>query len=165
MEKFEDSQYATKVKDDYPTLKDNYDYVAQPLNPPISPHEFHCRFYSCYRPNRWSLHLFHVCKKAIGVSRDALNMIPKKKERLEEHGDKRQRFWGIYAREIVCFRWIVAYNLACMTPMVIFFFLWTFRVGDGQLQNAAVPLSILLAGLSLFWSLFLGSLSFGRGGD
>ncbi|KAL4734433.1 hypothetical protein BDV11DRAFT_174782 [Aspergillus similis] len=164
-EKFDDSRYAPKLKDDYPKSRDHYEYNPYPMDivPPITDHEFNSRFYECYCSNKHRLlHFFHPCKKASGHSCDALQLLPKKKTQLEQHGDKRQPFWGIYAQEIVCFRWVVAYHVVCLLPMVVFFFLWMFPLGfKGDLQDAAVPLTLMLGMLSLFWSLFLGSIRFG----
>ncbi|KAL4899578.1 hypothetical protein BDW74DRAFT_108769 [Aspergillus multicolor] len=163
--KFDDSAYAPKVKHDYPKTKDEYEYRPDPMDvvPPITAHEFYTRFYSCYRSNAWAVHLFHRCKKATGCSAGTLELLPKKRTPLEEHGDKRQPFWGIYAQEIVCFRWVVAYNVVCLLPMVIFLFLWMFPLGyKGDLQNAAVPFTMVAGMLTLFWSFFIGSIRFGR---
>ncbi|KAL4963668.1 uncharacterized protein BDV14DRAFT_201635 [Aspergillus stella-maris] len=162
--KFDDAAYAPKLKDDYPQTRDEYDYNPDPMDiiPPITEHEFYCRFYSCFKFNGLSIHLLHSCRKASGNSCDALNLLPKKKVRLEEYGDKRQMFWGIYAQEIICFRWIVAYNILCLLPMVVFLFLWIFPLGyKGDLQNAAVPLTAMVGLLTLFWSFFVGSIKFG----
>ncbi|KAL4957536.1 hypothetical protein BDW69DRAFT_180461 [Aspergillus filifer] len=161
--KFDDAAYAPKLKDDYPQTRDDYEYNPDPMDiiPPITEHEFYCRFYSCFRSNGISVHLLHSCRKAGGNSSDALNLLPKKKVRLEEYGDKRQMFWGIYAREVICFRWVVAYNIVCLVPMVIFLFLWMFPFGyKGDLQNAAVPLTAMLGLLTLFWGFFIGNIKF-----
>ncbi|KAL4933233.1 uncharacterized protein BDV17DRAFT_105288 [Aspergillus undulatus] len=163
-DKFDDSAYAPRVKDAYPKSRDHYEYNPDPMDvvPPISEHEFYCRFYSCYKTNTWSVHLFHSCRKATGQSCGALDLLPKKKIRLEENGDTRQIFWGIYAQEIVCFRWVVVYNVACLLPTVVFLFLWMFPLGyRGDLQNAAVPLTAMIGMLTLFWSFFIGSIRFG----
>lgn len=92
-------------------------------------------------------------------------MLPKKKTELEEGGDNREIFWGVYAREMPSFRMVVIYNVICILPLLVFFFLWLFPLGHGaELESAAVPLSIMLGMLSLFWSVFLGSLHGGRAG-
>ncbi|KAL4793726.1 hypothetical protein BDV19DRAFT_366128 [Aspergillus venezuelensis] len=162
--KFDDAAYAPKTKDDYPQTRDEYDYSPDPMViiPPITEHEFYCRFYSCFKSNGLSIHSLHSCRKASGNSCDALNLLPKKKVRLEEYGDKRQMFWGIYAQEIICFRWVVAYNILCLLPVIVFLFLWIFPLGyKGDLQNAAVPLTAMVGLLTLFWSFFIGNIKFG----
>ena len=35
--------------------------------------------------------------------------------------DKREDFWGIYAREIISLRWVLFYNFICLLPMLAFF--------------------------------------------
>ena len=130
--------------------------------PPITQHEFNKRFYACHTP-RPLLHWYHKCKKLGSHSHDVLKVLPKKKTELEEGGDKREYFWGIYARETISLRWVLFYNFVCVLPMVVFFFLWIFPLGpDVDLQTVSVPLGMMIPMLSLFWSLFLGSLYNGK---
>ncbi len=130
--------------------------------PPVSEHEFYKRFYACHEP-RPAMHFYHKCKKLGAHSHDLLSCFPKKKSELEESGDEREVFWGIYAREIISLRWVLFYNSVCVAPLVVFFFLWIFPMGFvNDLQNAAIPVSMMVAMLSLFWSVFLGSLQHGR---
>lgn len=130
--------------------------------PPICEHEFEKRFYACYQPSPL-LHWYHRCRGAKGHSYDLLNLLPKKKSDFEEGGDKRERFWGIYAREKISLRWVLLYNFICLLPMGVFFVVWIVPLRrTTDLQSAAVPLSIMIALQSLFWSLFLSSLHFGK---
>ncbi|KAL5340228.1 hypothetical protein BJX70DRAFT_396996 [Aspergillus crustosus] len=159
-EKFDDAEYTPKQQNDYPVPNQDYDFTPEPMDivPPISEHEFYCKFYACYHSNHSLSHLFHTCRRFTDHCNDALELLPKRKYRLEEHGSKRERFWGIYAREVPCFRWVVGYNVLCMLPMVVYFFICLFLLGyQGDLQNAAVPLTVMLGMLALFWTLFLGS--------
>jgi hypothetical protein len=153
-----------KKKDEFPDKQDRtYVYLPKPMDdiPPISEHEFYKRFYACKRPK--VSHWYHRCKKFSRHSREVLNLLPKRVGALEEGGDKREIFWGIYAREIVSLRWILLYNVLCALPMFVFLFLWLFKLGQkGDLQNAATPLSMMLGFLSIFWSVFLSSLNFGK---
>lgn len=162
-EKFDDSAYAPKLKDNYPPYKDHYEYNPEPMDiiPPITEHEFYSRFYACYTPSHSPVHMFHTCRQHTSGHSDALALLPKKKTKLEEHGSKRERFWGIYAQEIVCFRWVVAYNLGCMLPMLVLFVLWMLPLGYGKdLQNASVPATVMVGMLTLFWTVFLGTLRY-----
>jgi hypothetical protein len=128
--------------------------------PPISEHEFTTRFYACHKP-RPLLHLHHKCRRLGAHSSDILNFLPKKKTELEEAGDKREDFWGIYARETLSLRWIISYNFVCVSPLLVFFLAWIVPQELGtDLQNPAIPISIMISMLSLFWSVFLGSLQF-----
>lgn len=130
--------------------------------PPVSQHEFTKRFYACHTP-RSLLHLHHKCKSLKGHSSDVLKKLPKKRNKLEEAGDKREDFWGIYARETISARWIIFYNFVCISPLLAFFMAWIIPQGNGtDLQDPSIPLSIMASMLSLFWSVFLGSLQFGK---
>jgi hypothetical protein len=141
----------------------DYHYAPKPMSdmPPISAHEFYRRFYFYCQP-RSLLHWHIRCRQIRGHCREVLDLLPKKVSELEESGDQRETFWGIYAREIVCLRWVLFYNSLCILPLVWFFFMWTFKWGrNHDLQGAAIPISVMLSMLSVFWSLFLGSLRFG----
>lgn len=130
--------------------------------PPVSEHEFYKRFYACHQPQSL-LHWYHKCRRLGLQSHDLLEFFPKKKTELEEEGDKREHFWGIYAREQIDFRWVLFYNFICVLPMLIFFMVRVFPLNHStDLQDPSVPLSMMLAMLSLFWSVYLGSLHFGE---
>jgi len=133
----------------------DYRFAPRPINPsppkgPIGRHEFHARFYRCYKP-RSLLHLFHKCRKACN-SKDAVSLFPKRVRQFEEGGDEREKFWGIYAQERRWFISVVIYNFLCMLPSIIFVFLWLF-VWDhpADLQGATGPFIASLSMLSLFW--------------
>jgi hypothetical protein len=130
--------------------------------PPISEHEFTKRFYACHKP-RPLLHVHHECRKLGAHSSDILKFLPKKRTELEEAGNKREDFWGIYARENISLRWIIFYNFVCVSPLLAFFLAWIVPRGLGtDLQNPSIPLSMMIGMLSLFWSVYLSSLQFGR---
>jgi hypothetical protein len=130
--------------------------------PPVSEHEFKKRFYACHQ-RQPLLHWHYQCKKLGLQSHDLLRLLPKKRTELEEGGDKREDFWGIYAREIISLRWVLFYNFICVSPMLAFFMVWVLPLGHStDLQNPSLPISIMTAMLSLFWSVFLSSLQFGK---
>ena len=130
--------------------------------PPVAEHEFTRRFYACHQ-SRPSLHWYHRCKKIGSRSHDLLKLLPKKITELEVGGDQREVFWGLYARERPGLRWILVYNLVCLLPMLVYFLVWISPLGRAtDLQNPSVPISIMVALLSLFWSIFLGCLQFGE---
>jgi hypothetical protein len=134
----------------------DYKFNPRPIGyvPPIAKEEFYHRFYTCYRP-RPLLHWFHKCRK-ICKSREALNLLPKRTYFLEEGGDTREEFWGIYAQERPCFLTFSIYNCLCIVPSLAFLFLWLFSWGHaGDLQNASVPLSISATTLSILWAYML----------
>ncbi|KAK8073978.1 hypothetical protein PG994_004877 [Apiospora phragmitis] len=132
------------------------------LVPPISRHEFYRRFYICFEPTK-RYHLHHTCKVLRGHSHDVLDRLPKRTQELELGGGKREQFWGLYGQEIVSLQRVLVYNAVCLLPVLAFVFAWLFGLGSAtDLQSAGVPIGIMTALLSLFWSLFLGSLQFGR---
>ncbi|OTB18043.1 hypothetical protein K445DRAFT_20507 [Daldinia sp. EC12] len=167
-EKIEDYEFVTRQEHVFPEATNHdYEYRPRPMGniPPVSEHEFRLRFYACHdpRPQQSLLHRYHKCKKFGCHTHNALHLFPKKKTRLEEAGDTREMFWGIYARERISFSWVLGYNLFCLLPMLAFFIAWILPRGRGaDLQNPSIPLSIMMGMLSLFWSLFLSSLQFGK---
>lgn len=153
------------MKDSFPDhTNTDYEYQPRPIDniPPISEHEFTKRFYSCQK-SRQPFHLHRRSKTLRAHSSDILKFLPKKTTRLEEAGDKRENFWGIYAREVISLRWIIFYNFVCISPLLAFFLAWVVPQGLGtDLQDPSIPISIMVSMLSLFWSVFLGSLQFRR---
>ena len=119
--------------------------------PPITPHEFRRRYYSCRRncpvsrsPFLW---YFHRCKKPCRLGVDAVDRIPKRTSRLELDGDARSYFWGLYAIECISFFKVAVYHSIIIIPSFIFMFLWLFCWDhSGDLQDASVP---FLCGLAL----------------
>jgi hypothetical protein len=176
-EKFDEHDYAPRQKDQYPDLSnEDYTYRPKPINdmPPISEHEFHKRFYSSNPFKLFHGHPFHryskyKCNKVNrkGHCREILELLPKKLSQLDESSDQREFFWGIYAREVVCLRWVLFYNIICMLPLMwFFFFMWIFQWGHtSDLQDASMPITMMIGLLSVFWSVFLGSLQFGKSSE
>ncbi|KAI1094979.1 hypothetical protein F5B19DRAFT_394475 [Rostrohypoxylon terebratum] len=164
-EKFDEYQFTPKKRNSYPETTDTeYEFKPRPMDfiPPISEHEFTKRFYACHKPRPLS-HWYHKCKTLGYHSYDVLDLLPKKRKRLEEAGNKREYFWGIYAREMISLRWVLAYNIVCVLPTIVFFFLKLLPWGYAtDLQNPSVPFTMMLSMLSLFWATFLSSLQFGR---
>ncbi|KAI2618533.1 hypothetical protein GGR54DRAFT_640658 [Hypoxylon sp. NC1633] len=162
-EKFDDHEFTPIRKNDFPGVTNtDYDYTPRPMHsiPPISEHEFRKRFYTCHTP-RPLRHWYHKCK-AMGHSYEILKFFPKKKSELEESGDTRQEFWGIYAREMISLRRVLFYNFVSILPMLVFFMIWILPTSLGtDLQNPSVPFTMMIGMLSLFWSIFLSSLQFG----
>lgn len=125
------------------------------FKPPVSTHEFKHHFYARRKRNANTLVQPHS---------ELLDRLPKKLTELEEGGDKREMFWGLYAREIVSLRWVLFYNFLCLLPVMIFFMIWISPLGRStDLQNPSIPISMMISMLSLFWSLFLSTLPFGSG--
>ncbi|PKY04628.1 hypothetical protein P168DRAFT_136900 [Aspergillus campestris IBT 28561] len=163
-EKFDDHLFAPRTKNAFPSHGNTeYEYLPRPIDniPPISEHAFWCKFYACHKPRPYHLH--HKCNQRRSHSNEMLKSLPKKKTELEEGGDKREYFWGIYACENISIRWIIFYNFLCVSPLLAFFVAWIIPQEHGtDLQNPSIPLSMMCSMLSLFWSVYLSSLQFGR---
>lgn len=109
--KFEENKYAP-LAEEYPKeINLQYYYNPKPMKPipPIDIHEFNRRFNTCYRP-RAHLHWPHKCKPSC-TSRQVLALFPQRDSKLEEGGDKREEFWGIYAKERHSFFRVAIYNI------------------------------------------------------
>jgi hypothetical protein len=88
-----------------------------------------------------------------------LAYLPQKLKKFDKLGTKRESFWGIYAQERICLRWVLFWNAVCISPGVVFFFLWLFELGGvTDLQTAGVPITTILSCLTLFWTLFAASI-------
>ena len=75
-----------------------------------------------------------------------LRALPKRKEMLEMADGKREYFWGIYAKERRCFRWVAAYATLANVPGLVFVFLWLFQWKHaGDLQGATVLAQVSMA--------------------
>lgn len=165
-DKYESHRYEPR-REEYPDrrLHRHYGYKPDPMDfiPPIGRHQFYDRFYACYNP-RSIFHFYHVCSDFNKSARDLLELFPKCQLKMVEDSDVQESFWGIVAREQPSIFRLVLYNFACALPCILFFFMWLFSWGyDGDLQNASVPLSVMLAALSVFWSVYFANLEFNQG--
>jgi hypothetical protein len=156
------------VHHSYPE-ENEYDYIFEPRPmsmPPIPPKEFTRRFYACYGCPPIPA-IFHQCKRFTEHCKDTLDRFPKCRFEFDiSKGGSRDKFWGIYAHEDIAFARVAVYNLLCMAPPLVFFFEWLLGwKHTGDLQDASIPLFVMLALLSLFWSLFLAGLSSGKAGE
>lgn len=159
-DKYDAHRYEPRAEE-FPDIKvyQHYQYNPNPMDfiPPIGPHQFYDRFHRCYKP-RAVLHFYHRCIDFNRSTRDLLQLFPKCDLDLVEDSDKYEPFWGIVAREKPCFIRLLIYNCICASPCLVFFFMWLFSWGHhGDLQNAAVPLSLMLVGLSIFWSILFAN--------
>jgi len=75
-----------------------------------------------------------------------LKALPKRKQVLEMGDGKREYFWGIYAKERRCFRWVAAYAVLANVPGLVFVFLWLFQWKHASdLQGATVLAQVSIA--------------------
>ena len=79
----------------------------------------------------------------------AVDRIPKKVGGEKSLPRTQYEFWGIVAREERAAFRVLIYVLICASPNIVtswFFFSWLFAWGhDGDLQNAAVPISLSMS--------------------
>lgn len=88
-----------------------------------------------------------------------LPLFPQRDSEIADSPD-REEFWGIYAMEQPSAFRVIVWNAMSMLPCFVFFFMWLFAWGHvGDLQNAAVPISLSFSFVTMFWgSYFLGVL-------
>lgn len=115
-------------------------------NPPISRHEFGALVHSCPLP--CTRLIPHDCmtppKGDIFLER-----VPKRAKCFK--GDQASPIWGFEAVFAVSFRYVCIYHCAMVAGPLIFWLLWLEDHPD-DLQNAAIPLTVVIGALSLFWS-------------
>ena len=128
-----------------------YDYDPRPPladNPPISPHEFEVAFAAC--GDGCTLARFHDCSR-VPASHFALTRIPKRRLEVEIKHDSREHVWGIQSQHAISFLYVLFYHCVILGGAMAFWTWWLVR-HPGDLQSAAVPVSVSLTLLSLFWS-------------
>lgn len=112
-----------------PSSNTDYDYLPYPIEPSppgglIPAQEFRDRFYqSCH--HCYSRHFYHrerirITSSIQHAARDVIALLPKRKDSRHMHDGRREKFWGIYARERRCFTWVLAYGPFLNLPGVVF---------------------------------------------
>ncbi|KAJ9611408.1 hypothetical protein H2200_004592 [Cladophialophora chaetospira] len=118
-----------------------YQYTRQlPLKPyvaPIPPEEWRHRFQGLKTESR----------------REALSLIPQRVSRfqLSTHV-RREDFWGLNVEYRICLKVILMWH-SLITAGGWIFIGWWLKGHPGDLQNAVVPISLVLGVLVLFWTL------------
>ncbi|KAL6696124.1 hypothetical protein J3F84DRAFT_373091 [Trichoderma pleuroticola] len=138
---------------EYRELPSDKDYHYDPRageqdvrNPPISPHHFQTLFYACQSPCTWPFP--HDC---IPLVANTVNLarIPKRTREFER--DQSSPIWGFETVFAVSFSYVIAYHLVMVPGPFIFWGLWL-KFHPDDLQNASVPITVVIGALSLFWS-------------
>ncbi|KAK0763040.1 hypothetical protein N5P37_004023 [Trichoderma harzianum] len=138
---------------EYRELPSDKDYHYDPRagerdvrNPPISPHHFQTLFYACQSPCTWPFP--HDC---IPLVANTVNLarIPKRTREFEK--DQGSPIWGFETVFAVSFSYVLAYHLVMVAGPFIFWGLWM-KFHTDDLQNASVPITVVIGALSLFWS-------------
>ncbi|EHK15609.1 uncharacterized protein TRIVIDRAFT_228635 [Trichoderma virens Gv29-8] len=135
---------------DLPSDKDyHYDPRAgerDARNPPISPHHFQTLFYACCSPCTWPFP--HDC---IPVLTNTYNLARIPKRTREFESDPNSPIWGFETVFAVSFGYVLAYHCLMVAGPFIFWGLWL-KFHPDDLQNASVPITVVIGALSLFWS-------------
>ncbi|KAL8350115.1 hypothetical protein RB601_001390 [Gaeumannomyces tritici] len=131
--------------------KDEYCYDPRPddqdaTNPPIEYDVFQACYYSCPPSCIWSA--FHHCIPD-QTGTENLVRIPKRTKRFGE--DQRQAVWGLEPIFAVSFFRVVLYHFLILVGPFAYFAAYHAANPEG-IQNAAVPASIVLSFLSVFWA-------------
>jgi hypothetical protein len=141
--------------------------------PPISTEEFYERFYSCDGPGPLSSLLpkksrkcgtvkdpEHGINSAVPGCLDRLVYLPQKLTKFSKSDETFEGFWNLLATERISLLRVFIWNFVCISPGIVFFLLYLFKYSHVvDLQSAAVPVTTVLSALTLFWTLFLASVS------
>jgi hypothetical protein len=128
-----------KVYNEMPEEK-NYLYIPKPAPvpyvAPLTVHEWEKRF--------------HGCVKTRGLN-DALQRIPKRNQpfQLSTHSC-REYMWGLHAHSRISARMVVLWQFF-ITLGGWCFAAWWLKDHHGDLQNAAVPVTLIIGALMLLW--------------
>ncbi|KAF5639125.1 uncharacterized protein FTJAE_4915 [Fusarium tjaetaba] len=137
---------------DLPKASDlDYDYMPKPPQasiPPVHPHIFEAAFNSCTGGKCRNPSPFHNCYEFEETT--YIKRIPKKKTPLSP-GTIDIPIWGLEARHCIsCFH-VIVYHLLILIPPFVLWGWWMSRHPD-DIQSASVPMTIVLAMISMFWS-------------
>ena len=119
-----------------------YQYNPRPPgphdDPPTSPHEFRRRFYT---------HLANPCGRG-----EAMERIPKRQKRFQVnlHVDGREDMWGLHV-ELRPWLFIVLIWQVIITAGGWAFMGWWLSRHNGDLQTAAVPITLIISALLTLW--------------
>ena len=139
--------------------EDDYDFVRPPDPlPPIGKHEFYINFHRCMRGGDSHRHLLpwlpchQPCNRFPGIDA-AVQRIPKRDRPLEAADiAERKRLWGLVAMERVSTTRVAIWHLIILSGPFTFWFVYMCYIGERtDLQNASVPVTVVISLVSLFW--------------
>ena len=135
---------------------------AKTLNPPELHHVFAARLNACFDPCNWLLP--HDCMHPF-PNTSTLQKIPKKRTKFDTESDDATRplAWGLEAKYSLMFIYVFAY-FVIMLVLSFAFWGWWLDSHPGDLQNAAVPVSIVVALFSGIWGIYAVTKSLDRTG-
>lgn len=144
-----------------PDHDDEYHYRPRPTKtPPVARHMFQHYFYGCYESDTLSHHLHKYLPvpskcRIRNPAGELLDFFPKRDRPVAtaSQSEKVEVCYGIAARECRSFFRVVVYLCLIMSPAIWFVFAWLFMWGDrGDLQDATIPMTLVLAMLSILWA-------------
>ncbi|CAN9079966.1 unnamed protein product [Alternaria alternata] len=117
-------------------------------NPLISRHKA-SMFMNCNDPCRWRF--FHNCVPHL-INRRVIDRVPRKKSKfaIRDDNSMEHQAWGITVRHEISVAYVVCYHVLILALPFAFWGWWQHNHPD-DLQNAAVPITVVAGLLSLFW--------------
>ncbi|EXJ74071.1 uncharacterized protein A1O5_02365 [Cladophialophora psammophila CBS 110553] len=145
----------SSIQDGVPEHNPDYEYKngsqTPPIErPPISQEEFEDSLYPCATPCNLWFWPWHECIGPLTQQR-MYERLPKKKNFWDVKGANYSEAWGLESRYKASFIHMLAYHLLMVVGPFGFWGWWQSRHLD-DMQGAAVPLTIVLALMSMFWS-------------
>ncbi|KAF5006970.1 hypothetical protein FDECE_6686 [Fusarium decemcellulare] len=143
---------AVACGNDLPTANNtDYDYTPKPPQasmPPIHPHIFEVAFNSCGDGKCSKLLPFHDCYEFDETS--YVTRIPKKKTPFGFEAGQ-PIVWGLEARHSISALHVVLYHLLILIPPFVVWAWWQ-KNHPNDIQSASVPMTVIIASISMFWS-------------
>ncbi|KIW87633.1 uncharacterized protein Z519_11607 [Cladophialophora bantiana CBS 173.52] len=145
----------SSIQDGVPEHNPDYEYKSgsqtPPIErPPISQEEFEDSLYPCATPCHLWFWPWHECIGPLTQQR-MYERLPKKRNFWDVKGATYSEAWGLESRYKASFVHMLAYHLLMVVGPFGFWGWWQSRHPD-DMQGAAVPLTIVLALMSMFWS-------------
>lgn len=157
VQKWNPERFAANPEFSFPPSEDSeYSYRPRPMKVnPIPPEIFKDIFYSCCSP-RGLVHPFYFSRQPLrNIAEEIMDRLPKRDRPVATSYDmtKLEEFWGLAAKERRSAFRIVVYLAICVSPALAFMFAWLFGwFRDGDIQSASTPMTIILASLTLLWT-------------
>ncbi|SPJ88704.1 related to small s protein [Fusarium torulosum] len=137
---------------DLPKANDlDYDYTPKPPQasiPLVHPHVFEAAFNSCAEGKCRYPFPFHDCYEFEETA--YIQRIPKKKTPLSS-GVNDIPIWGLEARHCISCIHVILYHLLILIPPFALWG-WWLSLHPDDIQSASVPMTVVLAMISMFWS-------------
>ncbi|WZH44940.1 uncharacterized protein QYS62_005968 [Fusarium acuminatum] len=130
----------------------DYEYAPKPPQasiPSVHPHVFEAAFNSCAEGKCRYLFPFHDCYEFEETA--YIQRIPKKKKTPLSSGVNDIPIWGLEARYCIsCIHVILYHLLILISPFALWG--WWLSLHPDDIQSASVPMTVVLAMISMFWS-------------